>query len=520
MMNNKLARNFILGFFILTVLGIVFLVIFPLSAGSDNTPELPHGRVIIPQTLQYFLDDVNPAEQLARMELMTLRLPLEDGEIFVTLINQDFDNDFYDEQIVAYRNLMEPGNPIYISYIDYDPYLREYRRVWSAPVAATQPGTISLFTLDLIGDRSVSVLVSGMNNLGEHTLTIFRKNEYYRTGMEDNPPFHQIGEIIVDGSILIRELERSQAYQLGMTSGQSFSIVANARNQESDNLMDQIEIIYDFNALSGMYEQSRIVYIHGTQVEQQRVRELLRDQRTFEDFTAGLWYYISPQGTIDSRQYIYFDPVNREIIFYENETQQVFIWENAFSTRLGIFIRSQNLSIATFRRSIDIELESLDSIRIKVFDNVRFILGMDALWDGSYRKTHVQENIREHSAMISHINAVYSSPIGTIHFDHEGNFRIISAENTIQGKYAFYIMNNDQILELRPIENLNTGIMSNTGPRETYLVEFEDASRVMQEHGIPSMETITLSRVRLGTRGIQRLHERSISLTLQAEIVQ
>ena len=516
-MNNKLARNFILGFFILTIIGIVFLVIFPLQAGSDTTVEYTHGRVIIPQTLQYFLDDVNPAEQLARMELMTLRLPLEDGEIFVSLINQDFDNDFYDEQIVAYRNLMEPGNPIYITYLDYDPHTREYSRIWSAPTAATQPGTISLYTLDLIGDRSISVLVSGMNNQGEHTLTIFRKNEFYRTGMEGISPFYQIGEIIVDGTIMVRELERSQAYQFGMTAGHSFPIVANARNQDSDNLMDQIEITYDFNALSRMYEQSRIVYIHGTQIEQQRVRELLRNQRTFEEFVTGLWYYISPQGTIDSRQYIYFDPVNREIIFFENETQQVFVWENAFSTRLGIFIRSQNLSITTFRRSIDIELESLDSIRIKVFDNVRFILSQDALlWDGSYRKTHVQENISAQSAMLSHVSAVYNSPIGTIQFDIEGNFRINSEENTIQGKYAFYIMNNDQILELRPIENLNAGIMNNTGPRETYLVEFENVSGVLQD-GNPTMETMTLSRVRLGTRGIQRLHERSITLTLQTE---
>ena len=508
-MNSKPARNIILVFFILTLLGIVFLVIFPISAGPDNTTQFPQGRVIIPQALQYYPDDVNPAEYLARMELSTLRLPLEDGEIYAALINQDFDNDLYDEQIVAYRNLFESGNPIYISYIDYDALAREYVRVWSAPVAATQPGTISLYTLDLLGDRSTCMLVSGMNNNGYHTLTIYRHNVQYRTGREDIPPFSLIGEMIVDGSIMVRETERSQAYQLGMASGQSFSIVANVRNQDSANLMDQIEITYDFNSISGVYEQSGIVHIHGTQVEQQRVRELLRDQRTFEEFISGLWYYVSPQGTIDSRQYIYFDPPNKEIIFYENETQQVFTWDNAFSTRIGLFIRSQNLSVATFRRSIDIELESLDSIRIKISDNVRFVLGSPAPWDGSYRKARAQENITPQSALVSHISAAYDSPIGTVNFDLEGNFRIISAENNIQGKYAFYLLNEEQILELRPLENRDAGIMNNTGPRETYLVEF----------GTPEtgdiMETITLSRVRLSTRGIQRLYERAITLTLK-----
>jgi hypothetical protein len=122
-------------------------------------------------------------------------------------------------------------------------------------------------------------------------------------------------------------------------------------------MLDQLEIIYTYNSEKGVYERTGMTRIPVSQIEQRRVRELLNgDKDRFEQFITGLWYYVGPQGTTDDRQYIYFDPLSREIIFYGENIQQVFNWQNSRATRHGLYISSQNISVTTLRRFLDIEL--------------------------------------------------------------------------------------------------------------------------------------------------------------------
>jgi hypothetical protein len=491
--------------FVLVALGIGVLVVFPSIWNPKKAVESRQARIIIPQTLiPETGTEENIAERMAREEQLTVKAPLGDGEIMVLVLNEDIDGDHQDEQIVAYRNLLEIESPIYLTYIDYDDSLRGFRRFWSAPTAATRPGTISLYTQDLVGDRSVCVLLSGMNGLGEHTLTIFKKSQQgLQSQGEGEPEFTKIAELRIDGSITVREAERSQAYQLGMSRGASFPIVAYGRDYDSSNIMDQVEITYAYNVVNGLYEQSGIIPVPGTQIEQRRVRELLGNPGAFEDFITGLWYYISPQGTIDSKQYIYFDPPSREIIFYGDETQQVFTWQNSSATRYGLYVSSQNISVTTLRRSIDIELETLDSIRVKVFEDVRLKIGVNAPWDGSYRKAGPMENrVPSQARGSAYIDASYDGSIGKIRFSPDGSYELNVGGSIRAGKYTFFYLGDRELLELR----------SGSGERETYLVESQEGPAAAKDR-----KALTLLRVRLGARGIQELHEGTISLTLAGE---
>jgi len=513
-MNGRFTKILLAGIFgaIAVFILIIFIMPeskrpFPFSVNSGRT-DLTPGRVIIPQAISYFPDDDNRAEQIARMELMTLRVPLEEGEILISLLSDDYDGDHHEEQIIAYRNLLEAESPIYVAYIVFDTQRREYRRVWSSPTVATRPGTLSLYTLDMIGDRGLCILLSGMTG-NEQTLTVFRQMPAADV-IAGAPMFLKVSEIKMDGSIVVREAERSQAYQLGLAKGQSHSISAFGRDNNSSNVMDQIEILYAFNETSGIYEQSRVTAIPGIQIEQRRVRELLGNTRAFEEFITGLWYSVSPQGTLDNRRFIYFDPQSREIIFYEEDTQQVFSWQNSNATRYGLYVSSQNISVSTLRRSIDIELESLESIKIKVFEDVRLRLGVSAPWDGSYRKTGSPEQRTVVNNVNSFIDAAYDGPMGKIRFHPDGDFEITSAGTVRQGKYAFFYMDNDELLELRSIENPDTSARTTT--RETYLIESTVLNTEAAEND--PYRLITLSRVLLGARGIQRLHEGTITLSL------
>jgi hypothetical protein len=417
----------------------------------------------------------------------------------VAVLTQDFNGDIVDVLILAHRNLLEMDSPVSVSYIEFDPALGGYRRVWSAPTAVTRPGTVSVYTQDLIGDRSVCVLVGGMDSAGEHTLTVFRLGGS-EAPAEKEAAIAKIAELRIDGSIRVQEAERSRAYQTGLSRGQSFSIVAYGRDFGSSNMLDQVELVYSYNSGKGVYERTGMTRIPGSQIEQRRVRELLNgDKEQFEQFITGLWYYVSPRGRTDERQYIYFDPRSREIIFYGENIQQVFAWQNSSATRHGLYISSQNISVTTLRRFLDIELESLDSIRVKVFEDVRLKIYVTAPWDGSYRKAGTTESAAALSGppnrVLPYIDAAYEGSIGRIVFFPDGNYTLAAGGGVEKrGRYAFFTLDNQELLELRPL---------NSAAHETYRVERGDA----EEAG-----AMTLERIRLGTRGAQELHEAALTL--------
>jgi hypothetical protein len=469
-------------------------------------------RMVFPQTTLVNVNLQDTAERLAYEESVNIKVNLDEGEILVSVLNDNFDDDPMEEQIAAYRMVIEDKNPVYITYIDFDETLKEYRRVWNAQTAVNYSGAVSIYTKDLIGDHRPCVLVSGMNGEGKHTLTVFRKT---LAGPEENTLFTKIAEIRMEGTITVQETARTHAYQTGIANDKSFSIAAYGHDNESTNILDQIEIIYAYNGKSGLYEESRVRRIPGIQVEQQRVRELLSGKPgVFANFIDGLWYYVDTEGMIDNRQYIYFNPQNHEIIFYGDEVQQIFTWQNSNATRYGLHITSQNISVTTLRRTLDIELESLERIRVKVFEDVRLKLGVSAPWDGSYRKApsgEIAASNKTIAAPATHIDAVYEGSIGKIRFFPDGFYEMNSRGNVRRGKYSFLLFNGKNLLELRPQEPTGTAVSGNS--RETFLI----GDAAVEKSGEGPSESLSLLPVRLGARGIQDLREGTISLLLAAD---
>jgi len=480
--------------FALTALGIAALIIFPSPWNYQQGNTVQQPRIVVPVTPDAWLD-YGPQEILA-FQAMTPRISLGEGNVVVSVLDGNFYRNPVQEQFVAYRNLLEPESPIFLTFIEYDAASRTHKRLWTAPTGATRAETITLDTMDIIGDRSVSILLSGMNHQGEHTLTVFRMN-----GIHEEEPFRKIADIRIDGSITVQEVARSQAFQMGQAPGQSFTIAAQGRDLNSDNLMDQVQIIYAFNPANEFFEQRSSTRIPGAQIEQLRVRELLGNQQAFEEFISGLWHFVTPQGTVDRNQFIYFDPPNRQIIFYGDDTMQIFSWGNSIATRQGLHITSQNISISTIRRSIDIQLESLNGIRIRTSENLRpAFRAFTAPWDGSYRMAGSPANtsVPAAAAISTRIDARFDSPIGRLHFFPDGSYEIHSAAVLArQGTYAFFKVNGQELLELR--SNGDSGSL-----RETFVVEGAETGR----------QNLTLFPVRVGARGIEHLHEGAISLTL------
>jgi len=455
-----------------------------------DTEQQPGTRIITPNDGNSFLTS-GTMEQISGGENLTTKVPMEDGEIIISVLTYDNEEGLAEEQFVAYRHAAEAAGYVYLTYFRYDEDTTRYRRMWNTPTAAVRPETISLFTQDLIGDRNNCVIVTGMNNRSEHTLTVFRR----RVTASPSQPFNKIAELQINGSIIIQETGRSIAYQQGITAGQSFSIAAYDHDSSSRNILDQIETIYTFNPLKEEYERTSVSKIPGSQIESRRLRELLSGvPGVFENFLNDLWYYVGPQGTIDARQYLYFNFPGREIIFFGDDNQQVFQWLNSTPTRYGLYITTQNISISTLRRRIDIELESLDSIKLRVSDDVRLKITVNESWDGSYRRAATVNLTKAEPSIKPTVNAAYDSSLGRFQFFDSGEYTLNLGGVIKKGRYVFFKVDGDELLELRPEDS------SEEESRIVYSVDSSNAA-------------LSLSRVKLGTMGIQDMLETPVTLT-------
>jgi hypothetical protein len=499
-MKNK--RFPVLVIFVLCAAGIAIFSFWPLN---EEQPQGQHRtRIIIPSTADYANEDSALTEHTMSEDGYNLKAPLDDGELAITELTIDFDNDVAEEQIVIYRSLSNTENPVSIALFGYDDRSGAYRRLWDIPVAATMPGTVSLYTQDLLGDRSFCVIITGMNMQGEHTMTVFREDPQG----DKKRPFIKIAEIRIGGSITVQETARSLAYQQGIAKGEPFVITAHGRDNESDNMLDRIETSYTFNPLTGVYEQSAITRVPGSQIEQRRLREILTGQpKVFEDFIYDLWYYISPEGTIDKNQYIYFDPVRHEIIFFGDKIQQVFAWQNSNATRYGIYISSQNISVTTLRRFLDIEMESLDSIRMRVFEDVKLKISLNASWDGVYRRAGIAVRAQtDEKTVRPYIDAMYDSSLGRLRFRTNGEYELSSSGSLTRGRYAFFHVDNQELLELRPERGgAPGGALGGANNGENRFI--------YKLTSMEKSESLSLLRVRLGAAGVHELHEAPVILT-------
>ena len=487
-----------------------------------ETPERHRMRVVVPSIPDAPGPGWDLPENAAAENAYILKAPMEAGELVISVLNFDFDNSGIEDQVVAFRPASSNGNPmqanggespVSVAFFAFYERAAGYRRVWDLPTSATVPGTVSMFTLDLLGDRNNVIVVTGMNDKNEHTMTVFRRGPFD----DSSRPFDVIADIRIDGSVSVREVQRSLAYQQGIARGQPFAITASGRDPESDNILDRIELTYTFNPANGIYQRTGRVRIPGARIEQDRVREILSGAPgVFENFISDIWYHVTPEGTIDRSQFVFFDPARREIVFFGEESQQIFTWQHSNTTRQGIFISSYNSTISVMRRRVNIELESMDSIRVTVTDDRRQRIGIPPPWSGSYRRAGavLRTMAAEGYALSPSKDAVFDSPIGRLRFLPNGDYELSAHGSFSRGRYVFFRAGGTDLLELRPgpeyAHVLRTLVSANGNFDDRHVFRVAGITGNPQG-GVPNY--MSLSRVRLGASGIQDLHEAQIVLT-------
>ncbi|MHB9296168.1 hypothetical protein PilKf_01922 [Pillotina sp. SPG140] len=391
-----------------------------------------------------------------------------------------------EKYIVAYRrttDLQTYEAPVYIDYCDFDEETKQLICLWTAVTEATRP-PVQIEMLDILGTHQPSILVRGMKG-SQQTLTVFYG------AAEQLTPWKKIANLAIEGTISIEKTERRPAYHNGTAPGQSFSIVARGYDPEGTTTLDSMETRYQYNPELEQYEQRASVKIAGTAIEQQKLQEVRNGGRKAgERFIDGLWSMVNQQGV---KQYIFFDSKEQEIIFYDGDIEQLFNWVNGTVQANGINIATSNNRITTLKRNIFIEFESLNRIRMRVAEDVQLKMGIGTSWDGSYQRSERETEQSVPTVNASTIQAQYQGTIGKLTFSLDGSYFLVSGTTTQKGKYSFYRLNNQQVLELRP----------DSKPRELYTVESTEEKNLI------------LYPIKLGSQGIQTQRGGSFTLVLQ-----
>jgi len=429
---------------------------------------------------------------------LTPKVPLDDTEKLIRVINTNLDLDTNDEQILVLRQKEDPQAPLKIAVIDYDPIRATYSRTWESLINATNLRLLDISLKDVVGDHNLEIVCRGMNDLGELTLDLFRKTPS-PTGL--GLYFTEILRIVADGSIEIDEEERSEGYRLGQKNGPSFVIYAYSRDAESENLLDKVKRTYYWQYQQNRYVLTGKEQLPGAVIEEKQLEELFSDPsvEAFEAFLAGPWYLA---GTDGQEEILLFLPEQRRISVYSGDVQEVYIWQASFrslSNRLLAF--GANESIESIVRRFNIEVVSLNTIDVS-------ILGSEQ-WDRTFgRYIKLSEELQRDllSKEQSRINAsqiqlkgLYQSGAGFEIIFEPPHFTWIEEGRDFAGGFTVIHLDQDVLY----LQGMNENGLATTAA--TYIMDYSE-----KQEGAYLYRTLTLVPGKLSVHGVAPTSETRI----------
>ncbi|MBN2533784.1 MAG: pallilysin-related adhesin [Spirochaetales bacterium] len=316
--------------------------------------------------------DISPEQEL--------KVPLAKNEYLLQVINSNLDLDVTDEQILVIKIVDDSELPIKIAVIDYDEIMSAYGRSWESFTNGTNHRVFEIEFMDIVGDYNKEIIFYGMKNK-DVTLDVFR-----RTPSLSNPGlmFMPICQLISDGTISIIRKKRSATYELGQKTGESFPIIVERRDKDSDNENDMIRETYRWVYSSNKYEFiPPVEKIPGKIIEDKKFNELIASKGTddFEKYLEGPWY-----DSKDLNKMILFFPDEKEVVFYTDNAQEVYSWDYSSrrSNPLQLIIMIRNILVRSIKKTLNVTAGSLHSLEISTNDET---------WAGDYLK--VKEELQE-----------------------------------------------------------------------------------------------------------------------------
>lgn len=371
--------------FILLAISLAAFFVFHKSSNEDESDP-------------YKIRDITPIAESTNMDVhssgvdsdssisMTSFITLKGDETLISTLSADFDNDGYDDQIVAIKRSFSPYLILIVGL--YNPSAQIYERSGEIATEITQSKTFSYTNMDLTGEHKNALVYQGYLDNGDSVLKAYifsRKDSSYE--------IKEIANFKSDGTIFIQQSDRVESYEMAQAKGSSFPIWVYLSDNSKEGSLDQLQRQYDWSSSAGKYVLTKEIKVPGSRLAAKEVEKILDGTvDSFAKFLNGMWYKISSNG--DEARYLLFDYSSKEIIFLLNDTEEVYNWVNSNVRRNGMYISGVNIDISSLERRFDIVLEGTDSVRLRVQDAVRMPINENTQWDGQYKKMAFQRSFR------------------------------------------------------------------------------------------------------------------------------
>ncbi|MBR1616229.1 MAG: pallilysin-related adhesin, partial [Treponema sp.] len=362
--------------FVLVAVVLAFFV-FSKNLFSEGA-AVSHSKVVVPTS-----GDSKSDVELSESAAGTSFISLLNEETLISTVESDIDDDGFEDQVNIIKSASVPALQIVVAL--FSSASSKYERSYTIQTEISQVRTFVCAALDVVGNHKNALVYQGIADDGKSVMKIY--SAVKGSGSDSEFKMDLIGDFSAEGTIFIQQNPRSEGYEMSQSSGESFPVwvyTSESHSTSNSTRLDQIQTMYDWSPSEKKYVESKSIHVAGSSIA---AKELAKIQdgtvSSFSKFLDGLWY---KNDNSKERRYIFFDYQNEEIVFYYQDSEEVYSWLKSNLRRNGIYFSSVNKSIENLLRKFDISLVSLDEIRVLIHDDVRMLIGEENLWDGAYKK--------------------------------------------------------------------------------------------------------------------------------------
>ena len=438
---------------------------------EEKTENIIYSKTVVPVDYSFSDDENSSGTSQQDENTFISHIQLMPGETLLQTYEAVLANhskqDQMDDQISAIKKTGHDN--IYLLIGIYDAVTNTYIRSAEIETKITKFSTFSLSFTDLIGNHTNSIIYTGFSDNNRTILCAYQP-------LEHNGTFNliQIADLSSEGTFSIQEPQRSDAYQMGTASGESFQIWEYSPAPGSNSL-DQIQSIYNWNPNKRSYELVSSRKIAGNQINSQELAKILDGTTsTFSKFLNGVWYKTTKDD--DGQRYIFFNPEEKEIVCFMDETQEVYSWNSDWMRRYGLSMTTKNKSTAAVSRQIDTTLVATNEIKVVVTDELRMNISESSLWSGNYKK--------QTQMPVEHYEEQINTPIGEYLSDSENPW-------VIQDEY--FITFSDSSWSSESAEGNSSGIFVTSYAFDTEIIQFRspDSNPILKGTFITKKDTVS-----------------------------
>lgn len=471
---KKRINDIVIAAFLVFVVILVCMLIYRNFFAKDARP-IVRARTVVPSSGNVVSSEYEKNIGAAEVSEYTSFIPLSPTETLLSSITFDFDGDNLDDQIIAVRKSDSPY--VFLIVAIYVQNTNSYGRITEIETGISKVRSFTYAGMDITGTHRATLVFQGIR---DDNMTVMQL--YNCVGIGENAKIELIGKFESDGSIFIQESERSASYELLQSSGSSFPVwVYSSDTNRETGTQGQLQTEYRWNASSRRYVWNSERHIERTDLAaEERARILDGNIETFTNFLNGLWYRVANEG--GALRYLYFDYDAREIIFFYDEAQEVYSWEDSNLNRNGMYLTSFNSKISNLHRRFDIVLSSGNTVEMRISDDVRSLVREASSWDGEYRKISMSSSLDLHKPSddvadfknkIENNSWLVDETYDIQFADYK--YTLTSANAFDSGAYNIFKLGDNIVIQFRSVSGNNgTKILS-----DAYRVHYEDDDVVL-----------------------------------------